>query len=149
MSTKQEPYTSAPCSITITGLGIATLYLKHVYPWFGLPNKVITNRDPRFTSHFGRALATRLGAQQNISMAFHPQTDGLSEQKNQWIEQYLHIITSVAPEDWTNWLLIAIAIHNDQKNATTGLLPNQILWGGEPHLMVAEGEDVKSQTVQD
>ena len=32
-----------PCSITITGPGIAALYLKHVYPWFGLPKKVITS----------------------------------------------------------------------------------------------------------
>jgi len=55
----------------------------------------------------------------------------------------------MAPEDWTNWLSIATAIHNDRKNVTTGLSPNQILWGREPHLMTIEGEDVKSQTVQD
>jgi integrase-like protein len=67
------------CATTIMGLGIATLYLKNVYPWFGLPKKVITDRDPRFTSHFRKALATHIGAQQNISTAFHPQTDGLSE----------------------------------------------------------------------
>src|SRR5258708_29401417 len=55
----------------------------------------------------------------------------------------------MAPEDWTSWLLIATAIHNDRKNVTTGLSPNQILWGGEPHLMTSEGDDVKSQTVQE
>ncbi len=42
-----------PCSITITGPGIAALYLKHIYLWFSLPKKVIMDRDPRFTSHFG------------------------------------------------------------------------------------------------
>ncbi len=68
-----------PCSITITGPGIATLYLKNVYPWFGLPKKVIMDRDPRFTSHFGHALSDQIGAQQNISMAFHPRMDGLSK----------------------------------------------------------------------
>jgi integrase-like protein/reverse transcriptase-like protein len=67
------------CATTITGTGIATLYLKNVYPWFGLPKKVIMDRDPQFTSHFGKALATRIRAHQNISTAFHPQTDGLSE----------------------------------------------------------------------
>src|SRR5258707_9539933 len=138
-----------PCSTTITGLGIAALYLKNVYPWFGLPKKVITDRDPRFTSHFGRGLATKIGAQQNISTAFHPRTDGLSERKNQWIEQYLRIVTSMAPEDWTDWLSIATAVHNDRKNVTTGLSPNQILWGGEPQLLTNEGDEVKSQTVQE
>jgi len=55
----------------------------------------------------------------------------------------------MAPKDWTSWLLIATAVHNDRKNVTTGLSPNQILWGGEPHLMTSEGDDVKSQTIQE
>ena len=102
-----------PCSIMITGPGIATLYLKHVYPWFGLLKKIIIDQDPQFTSHFGRALSDQIGAQQNISTAFHPRTDGLSERKNQWVEQYLHIVTLMAPEDWTSWLSIATAVHNN------------------------------------
>src|SRR5260221_12800921 len=133
----------------ITGPGIAALYLKNIYPWFGLPKKVITDRDPRFTSHFGKGLAVKIGAQQNISTAFHPRTDGLSERKNQWIEQYLRIVTSMAPEDWTSWLSIATAVHNDRKNVMTGLSLNQILWGGEPQLLTNESDNVKSQTVQE
>jgi hypothetical protein len=70
------------CSTTITGPQIAQLYYKHVYPWFGLPTKVISDRDPRFTSHFGRALAKELGIMWNTSIAYHPQTDGLTEHKN-------------------------------------------------------------------
>ena len=77
------------CAMTITRPGIAQLYLKNVYPWFGLPSRVISDRDPRFTSKFGKALTMKLGINHNISMAFHPQMDGLSERKNQWVEQYL------------------------------------------------------------
>jgi hypothetical protein len=77
------------CSTTITGPEIAQLYLKNVYPWFGLPSRVISDRDSRFTSQFGKALTMKLGINCNISIAFHPQTDGLSERKNQWVEQYL------------------------------------------------------------
>jgi hypothetical protein len=32
-----------PCDTTITGPGIAQLYLNHVYKWFGLPKKVISD----------------------------------------------------------------------------------------------------------
>ena len=32
-----------PCSDTITGPGIAQLYLDYVYRWFGLPTKMISN----------------------------------------------------------------------------------------------------------
>jgi len=117
------------CDTTITGPGIAQLYMDHVFRWFGLPTKVISDRDPRFTSHFGKALTKRLNIQQNLSTAFYPQTDGLSERKNQWVEQYLCLVTSAAPKDWTQWLALAMAVHNNQKNSTTGLSPNQIILG--------------------
>jgi len=35
-----------PCTTTITGPGIAELYMNNVYQWFGLPTKVISDRDP-------------------------------------------------------------------------------------------------------
>ena len=34
------------CSTTITGPGIAQLYHDHVFRWFGLPTKIISNQDP-------------------------------------------------------------------------------------------------------
>jgi hypothetical protein len=46
-----------PYTTTITGPSIAQLYMDHVYKWFGLPMKVISDQDPCFTSHFGKSLA--------------------------------------------------------------------------------------------
>ena len=123
-----------PCATTIMGPGIAQLYLQNVYPWFGLPSRVISDRDPRFTSQFGKALTTKLGINCNTSTAFHLQTDGLSERKNQWVKQYLRIVMSANPQDWMQWLALALAVHNNRRNTTTGLLPNQILLGYEPRL---------------
>ena len=68
-----------PCSMHISGAGIAQLYLNHIYPWYRIPRKIISDRDPRFTSHFGKALTKQLEIQQNLSTTAHPQTDGLSE----------------------------------------------------------------------
>ena len=55
--------------------------------------------------------------------------DSLSERKNQWVEQYLRLVTSAIPKDWDRWLTMASAVHNNQRNQTTGLSPNQILIG--------------------
>jgi len=131
------------------GPGIAQLYLEHVYQWFGLPKKMISDWDLRFTSHFDKALLSKLGIAQNLSTTFHPQTDGLSEQKNQWIEQYLHLMMSSSPEHWTQWFDIALAVHNNQKNTTTGLLPNQILIGYEITLAPSNMPLSNNQTVED
>ena len=138
-----------PCSTTITGPGIAQLYLDHVYRWFGLPKKVISDRDPRFTSHFSKAVNAKLNVAQNLSTAFHPQTDGISERKNQWVEQYLRLVTSAAPEDWTHWISLATAVHNNRKNETTGLSPNQILLGYETELLPTDIKASNNQMAED
>ena len=49
-----------PCHTMITGEGVALLYLKHLFPWFGVPSRVISDQDPCFTSHFTQALTTKL-----------------------------------------------------------------------------------------
>jgi hypothetical protein len=45
-----------PCSTTITEEGVAQLYLENIYRWFGVPEKIISDRDPCFISHFTKAL---------------------------------------------------------------------------------------------
>jgi hypothetical protein len=79
-----------PCNKTIDGKGTAILYFKHLFPLFGIPKHIISDRDPRFTAHFMRAVCKATGIQQNLSTAFHPCTDGQTEQMNQWVETYLH-----------------------------------------------------------
>ena len=105
-----------PCNMTITGAGITQLYFDNVTQWFSIPKKIISDRDLRFMSHFSKALATKLGINQNLSMASHPQTDRLLECKNQWVEQYLCLVTSAIPKDWDRWLMTTSAVHNNQRN---------------------------------
>jgi hypothetical protein len=138
-----------PCTTTITGVGIAQLYLDNIYCWFGLPTKVISNRNPRFISHFRRTLNQCLGVQQNLSLVFHPQMDGLSEQTNQWIEQYLRLVTLANPEDWMHWLTIASTIHNNQVNQTLGTSPNQALLRYDVALTPLENAVSNNQSAND
>src|SRR5207245_3456648 len=67
------------CNKTIDGQGVTGLYLMHLFPWFGIPKRIISDHDPRFTSHFSKAICKATNIHQNISSAFHPHTDGQSE----------------------------------------------------------------------
>jgi len=118
----------------VTSPGITQLYLDDMYQWFGLPSKLISDRDIHFTSYFGKALTQKLGITQNLSMAFHPQTNRLSKRKNQWVEQYLRLITSGQQSDWADWLTIATAVHNKWYNETIKMMPNEALLGYQPML---------------
>ena len=137
-----------PCTTNMSGPGIAQLYLDHIYWWFGLPTKIISDRDPHFTSHFGKVITKKLGIQQNLSTAFHPQMDGLSEWKNQWVEQYLCTITALYPKDWSYWIAVTSAVHNNWINSTTGLSPNQILFGYSPHLAPSEAIKMDNEAAE-
>jgi hypothetical protein len=137
-----------PCSTTITGAGIAKLYLEHMYRWFGLSQKIISNRDPRFTSHFGKSITQALEISRNLSTAFHPHTDGLSERKNQWVEQYLWLIC-INQDDWSKWLPVATAVHNNTRNSSTGVAPNTLLLGWEPPLSLDQIIQTSNQKMED
>ena len=78
-------------------------------------------------------MTKHLGIRQNLSMAFHPQTDGVSKRANQWLEQYLWL-TITHQEDWAQWLPMATAVHNDAWNATTQQSPITVLMGFTPTL---------------
>ena len=121
-----------PCVEEISGEETATLYAKHVFAHFGLPSKIISDRDPRFTSKFTRELCNILGIHQNISMAYHPRMDGQSERSNQWLEQYLRFWVNERQDDWAQRLPIAKFVHNNWPNETTRESPFHILMGYHP-----------------
>jgi hypothetical protein len=61
-------------------------YFYYCYTIFGLPVKLISDRDARFTSHFWISLMHLLGVKQGMTAAFHPSADGQAEKTNQMIE---------------------------------------------------------------
>ena len=112
-----------PCKQTITSQGVAALYMKHVFPHFEIPNRVISDRDTRFTSNFATELCKQLDVTQNISTTYHPQTDGQSEHTNQWLEQYLRIYCNFQQDNWASLLPMAQFMHNSWPNSTTSFTP--------------------------
>src|SRR6266481_7265993 len=121
-----------PCNETIDAVGVAALYAKTVLPHYGLPQRVISDRDPRFTAAFTRDLCKILGVEQNISSAYHPQTDGQSERANQWVEQYVRMFTKHEQNNWAELLPIAQYTHNSWPSATTKKAPYELILGYIP-----------------
>jgi hypothetical protein len=121
-----------PCVEEISGEETAALYAKHVFARYGLPTKIISDRDLRFASKFTCELCKLLGIQQNISTAYHPQTDGQSERSNQWLEQYLRFWVNECQDDWAQYLPLAEFAHNNWPNKSTRESPFQVLMGYHP-----------------
>ena len=129
-----------PCNTTITGQGVAALYLQHLVLWFGIPQKIISNHDPRFVSNFTTELCRLLNIQQNVSTAFHLRMDGTSERANQWLEQYLRIWTADDQATWVQFLSLAEFVHNSWPHDQTSLTPHELLFGVKPPFPLSNEE---------
>jgi hypothetical protein len=74
-----------PTRINITAEELAVLFFNHWYCENGLPLEIISDCDKLFVSTFWTALHNLTGISLKLSMAFHPQTDGVSERFNKTI----------------------------------------------------------------
>jgi transposase InsO family protein len=73
----------------ITAAKLAELFVLYVVKDFGIPLGMTSDRGSVFTSKFWATLCFYLKIRRRLSTAFHPQTDGQTENLNQTLEQYL------------------------------------------------------------
>ena len=102
-----------PTTKTLTQKGAGQLLLDNLYKWFGLLDKMLSDRGPQFAAMAFRELLKLLGIKSNLTMACHPQTDRATKQVNQEIKAYLLIYCSAHPTEWKNSLLTLEFTHNN------------------------------------
>ncbi|KAF8641404.1 hypothetical protein AX16_009988 [Volvariella volvacea WC 439] len=89
-----------PCRKDIMAEETAELVHNSVYQRFGLPQKIISDRGTQFMAQIFREWQKLMQTEMALSMAYHPQTDGETEQANQEIEMYLRIYCGNYPKEW-------------------------------------------------
>ena len=136
------------CNKTITAEQVAKLLLEHLYRQFGLPDEFISDRGPQFAAHAFRELLKLLWITSKLSIAYHPQTDGATEQVNQEIEAYLSIFCLSFPEDWAKKLYLLEFTHNDQRHADRKHSPFKLMHGEPPKAMPITFEKTKYPSIE-
>ncbi|KAE9278664.1 hypothetical protein PF008_g28559 [Phytophthora fragariae] len=112
----------APVAAEVTADESAELFLDLVFRHHGLPESIVSDRDPRFTSAFWTRLFALLGTRLLMSTAAHPETDGQTERVNRVLEDVLRsYATSFA--SWSSFLTMAEFALNNSTHASTGLTP--------------------------
>src|ERR1700678_1325447 len=94
--------------------GSAQLLFDNLFKRFGLPNKIILDRQPQFAARAFKELLKLLGITSSLTTAYHPQSDGATEWVNQEIEAYLSIYCISNPENWSNTLSTLEFTHNNR-----------------------------------
>ena len=108
---------------------LAELYVKEIVRLHGVPESIISDRDPRFTSRFWQSLQNTLGTQLKMSSAYHPQTDGQSERTIQSLEDLLRTCVLDHLGTWSEVLPLVEFTYNNTYHSSIGMAPYEALYG--------------------
>ncbi|GKE18794.1 putative reverse transcriptase domain-containing protein, partial [Tanacetum coccineum] len=95
----------------------------------GIPVSIICDRDPRFASRFWRTLQKALSTSLDMSMAYHPETDGQSERTIQTLEDMLRACVIDFRKGWVNRLPFVEFSYNNSYHASIKAAPFEALYG--------------------
>jgi hypothetical protein len=125
----------APTHTTVTAEGTANLFWERVFVHHGLPKTIVSDRGSVFTSGFMRELMRLLDTKQNLSTAWHPQSDGQTERMNRVIEDmFRHYVGALRHGEWDTCLVaVEFAINNSFQESVRNT-PFYLNYGRHPRV---------------
>lgn len=93
-----------PARTSLTTEGFAKLFVREVFPHYGMPETIVSDRGTQWNSEFFHSLCERLNIKLKLSTAYHPQTNGLVERTNEVVEAALRHFVAADHRDWDEFL---------------------------------------------
>jgi len=128
----RHPYTAAK---------VAELFVDNVYRLHGMPQTLVSDRDPIFMSQFWQTVYRATGTKLMMSTAHHPETDGQTERVNQSLECFLRCFISSHPNQWSKWLSLCEFWYNTNWHSSLGKSPFEVLYGRHPRYFGVTASD--------
>ena len=125
-----------PTTKSMSAQDVAALFIQHIIRVHGLPETLVSDRDPIFTFYFRGRLIELLGIRANRSSAFHPRTNGQTERLNSVLKQYLRMYCEYQQTDWASLLPIAEFSYNNSRHSATTLSPFFANYGFHPRMLL-------------
>jgi hypothetical protein len=119
-----------------TAADLANSLVHNVVRLHGVPEAVISDRDPRITAHFYEELTKLLGSWPALSTSRHPQSDGQSEREIQTLITGLRAFCNEHQDDWDDYLDMFELAANSAVQASTGHTPFELLYGTDVRLPI-------------
>ena len=108
---------------------------KQVFCYFGLPERIHSDRGSQFESQLTHELCNIWGIKKSKTTSYHPQGNGIVERGNKDLGDALRAL--LLNRDETEWDLVLPQLMRSLRampNTTTGETPNYLMFGRELHL---------------
>ena len=107
----------------------AKLYLTEIVTIHGVPLYIILDRGHQLTSHFWKSFQKGIGTQVNLSITFHPQTDGQAERTIQTFEDMLRACVIDFKGSWDDHLPLIEFAYNNSYHSSIQMAACEPLYG--------------------
>jgi transposase InsO family protein len=111
---------------------LASNFVRRVVAQHGVPESVVSDRDPRITAGYYAELSRLMGTKLSMSTAQHPQTDGQSEREIRTLITALRSFCNDHQDDWDDILPMLELGFNTSVQASTQRSPYELLYGQQP-----------------
>jgi hypothetical protein len=89
-----------PVNLTHNEAKIVDIYLREISRLHGMPNTIVSDRDPKFTSNFWKGLFKGFGENIHFITTYHLESYGQIERVNQVIEDMVRMYVMDKPSRW-------------------------------------------------
>lgn len=86
---------------------LTKIYVAKIVRLHGVPSSIVSDRDPKFRSHFLKELQVALRTQLRLSSTYRPHTDGQTKRMNQSLKDLFRACVFDDLISWDNVLSFA------------------------------------------
>ena len=115
-----------------TATEVARCFMRNIFRLHGMPERLVSDRDAKFISHFWSEVMRMMGTKRRMSTAYHPQTDGQTERYNQTLEDMLRHWVNPHQDNWDVLLDAAEFATNNSVCTSTKDTPFRLNYGQDP-----------------
>ena len=108
-------------------------YMTHMFPLFGMPVSINSDRDPKFVSAFWSEIWRQIGVQLRMTSAHHPQANGVVERLNRDLNTMIRTWINQKMDNWADMLpVLEFALNSNVVMTRGGYTPFEITQGWNP-----------------
>ncbi len=118
-----------------------------VFRYYGLPDDIVSDRGPQFTSRVWSAFFKSLNVNISLTSGYHPQSNGQTEHLNQEVIRFLRSYCQQQQTEWSRYLMWAEYAQNSLTKPATGMTPFKCILGFQPPMFPWSGEPTELPSI--
>ena len=108
---------------------VARAYWENWVTLYGPPKEILTDQGTEFTNSLFEEMNKMIGVEHNVTAAYNPRTNGLTERFNQTLINSLRAHAEAHIEDWDLWLPYVLLCYRSRIHSITKFSPHELMFG--------------------